>query len=150
MFPYVSRAGAKCLRRNRMWRRRVEFESTIRPAKDRIAGFEGRGDHRTPFASGRSITWKVQGSGASGRERRAARLGRRVLQGLESRAALTGWDYCTGKKSTGLKTGHYTRGAARIRGKSRGKRNTSMQEERAGRDVGAAGKSQKTPGDTME
>jgi hypothetical protein len=37
------------------WRRRVEVESTIRPAKDRIAGFEGRGDHRTPFASGRSI-----------------------------------------------------------------------------------------------
>ncbi len=37
------------------WRRRVEVESTIRPAKDRIAGFEGRGDHRTPFAPGRSI-----------------------------------------------------------------------------------------------
>ena len=55
MLPYVSRAGAKCLRRNRMWRRRVEVESTIRPAKDRIAGFEGRGDHRTPFAPGRSI-----------------------------------------------------------------------------------------------
>jgi hypothetical protein len=37
------------------WRRRVEVESTIRPAKDRIAGFEGRGSHRTPFASGGSI-----------------------------------------------------------------------------------------------
>jgi hypothetical protein len=47
----------------------VEVESTIRPAKDRIAGFEGRGDHRTSFASGRSIAWKVQGSGASGRRR---------------------------------------------------------------------------------
>jgi hypothetical protein len=34
-----------------IWRRRVEVESTIRPAKDRIAGFEGRGSHRTPFAS---------------------------------------------------------------------------------------------------
>ena len=31
-------------------------EPTIQPAKDRIAGFEGRGDHRTPFASGGSIT----------------------------------------------------------------------------------------------
>src|SRR5208283_5398368 len=33
------------------WRRRVEVESTIRPAKGRIAGFEGREGHRTPFAS---------------------------------------------------------------------------------------------------
>jgi hypothetical protein len=29
----------------------VEVESTIRPAKDRIAGFEGREGHRTIFAS---------------------------------------------------------------------------------------------------
>jgi hypothetical protein len=29
----------------------VEVESTIRPAKGRIAGFEGREDHRTLFAS---------------------------------------------------------------------------------------------------
>ena len=29
----------------------MEVESTIRPAKDRIAGFEGREGHRTPFAS---------------------------------------------------------------------------------------------------
>src|SRR5271157_6579853 len=35
----------------RLWRRRVEVESTIRPAKGRIAGFEGREGHRTPFAS---------------------------------------------------------------------------------------------------
>jgi len=33
----------------------VGVEPTIRPAKDRIAGFEGRGSHRTPFASGESI-----------------------------------------------------------------------------------------------
>ena len=32
------------------WRGRVEVESTIRPAKGRIAGFEGREGHRTPFA----------------------------------------------------------------------------------------------------
>ncbi len=38
-----------------MWRKRVGVEPTIRPAKDRIAGFEGRGDHRTPFASASSI-----------------------------------------------------------------------------------------------
>src|SRR2546421_1995242 len=37
------------------WRKRVGVEPTIRPAKDRIAGFEGRGDHRTPFASATSI-----------------------------------------------------------------------------------------------
>ena len=29
----------------------MEVESTIRPAKGRIAGFEGREGHRTPFAS---------------------------------------------------------------------------------------------------
>ena len=28
----------------------MEVESTIRPAKGRIAGFEGREGHRTPFA----------------------------------------------------------------------------------------------------
>jgi len=33
----------------------VGVEPTIRPAKDRIAGFEDRGDHRTPFASASSI-----------------------------------------------------------------------------------------------
>ena len=33
------------------WRKRVGVEPTIRPAKDRIAGFEGREGHRTPFAS---------------------------------------------------------------------------------------------------
>ena len=41
-------------------------EPTIRPAKDRIAGFEGRGDHRTPFASASSIeeaTRHAQGKG---------------------------------------------------------------------------------------
>jgi len=34
----------------------VGVEPTIRPAKGRIAGFEGRGSHRTPFASTKSIT----------------------------------------------------------------------------------------------
>ena len=33
------------------WRKRVGVEPTIRAAKDRIAGFEGREGHRTPFAS---------------------------------------------------------------------------------------------------
>jgi len=33
----------------------VGVEPTIRPAKDRIAGFEDREDHRTPFASEKSI-----------------------------------------------------------------------------------------------
>src|SRR5208283_6009315 len=40
----------KLLNRNEIWRRRVEVESTIRPAKGRIADFEGREGHRTPFA----------------------------------------------------------------------------------------------------
>jgi hypothetical protein len=41
---------------SRGWRRHVGVEPTIRPAKGRIAGFEDRGDHRTPFASSASIT----------------------------------------------------------------------------------------------
>ena len=39
------------------WRKRVGVEPTIRPAKGRIAGFEDRGGHRTPFASG----WDYRG-----------------------------------------------------------------------------------------
>jgi hypothetical protein len=39
-----------------IWRGRVEVESTIRPAKGRIAGFEGREGHRTPFAPARRIS----------------------------------------------------------------------------------------------
>ena len=34
-----------------IWRKRVGVEPTIRAAKDRIAGFEDRESHRTPFAS---------------------------------------------------------------------------------------------------
>jgi hypothetical protein len=34
-----------------LWRRRVEVESTTRSSKERIAGFEDREGHRTPFAS---------------------------------------------------------------------------------------------------
>ena len=37
------------------WRKRVGVEPTIRPAKGRIAGFEGREGHRTLFASNRII-----------------------------------------------------------------------------------------------
>src|SRR5882762_547614 len=45
----------------KMWRKRVGVEPTIRPAKDRIAGFEGRGSHQTPFASAGSITGEENG-----------------------------------------------------------------------------------------
>ena len=45
----------------------MEVESTIRPAKDRIAGFEGREGHRTPFASamGRHMITKPEMEGAT-------------------------------------------------------------------------------------
>src|SRR5260370_25001801 len=46
-------------REERTWRKRVGVEPTIRPAKDRITGFEGRESHRTLFASGHSIAWEV-------------------------------------------------------------------------------------------
>src|SRR5580698_9474531 len=44
----------------RLWRKRVGVEPTIRPAKDRIAGFEGREDHRTLFASVESIVVRLR------------------------------------------------------------------------------------------
>lgn len=39
-----------------VWRKRVGVEPTIRLARSRIAGFEGRDSHRTIFASARIIT----------------------------------------------------------------------------------------------
>jgi hypothetical protein len=38
-----------------LWRKRVRVELTTRLAESRIAGFEGREGHRTPFASAKSI-----------------------------------------------------------------------------------------------
>jgi hypothetical protein len=38
----------------------VGVEPTIRPAKDRIAGFEDREGHRTPFASAACKTIRLQ------------------------------------------------------------------------------------------
>src|SRR5438309_9613943 len=46
----------------RAWRKRVGVEPTIRPAKDRITGFEGRESHRTLFASGNSIVERCEES----------------------------------------------------------------------------------------
>jgi hypothetical protein len=39
-----------CINIDDLWRERVEVESTTRSAKERVAGFEGREGHRTPFA----------------------------------------------------------------------------------------------------
>jgi len=39
-----------------LWRGRVEVESTTRSAKERVAGFEGREDHRIPFAPAATIS----------------------------------------------------------------------------------------------
>ena len=41
----------KAVESSRLWRKRVRVELTTRLAKSRIAGFEGREGHRTPFAS---------------------------------------------------------------------------------------------------
>ena len=45
-----------------MWRKRVGVEPTIRPARGRIAGFEGREGHRTKFASVKilQVVWVLQ------------------------------------------------------------------------------------------
>src|SRR6266436_8712264 len=55
LLPFAASFFCNIRHIKRIWRKRVGVEPTIRPAKDRIAGFEGRGDHRTPFASGGSI-----------------------------------------------------------------------------------------------
>jgi hypothetical protein len=56
------RIGVNFISRERvkkgLWRKRVGVEPTIRPAKGRITGFEGRERHRTLFASASSITGK--------------------------------------------------------------------------------------------
>jgi len=57
----------------RSWRKRVGVEPTIRSAKDRIAGFEGRGSHRTPFASAGSIAGEESVLGKGRHERGIAR-----------------------------------------------------------------------------
>src|SRR6266849_1184226 len=49
------RTPTKAIESSSIWRKRVGVEPTIRPAKDRITGFEGLESHRTLFASGNSI-----------------------------------------------------------------------------------------------
>jgi hypothetical protein len=71
------------LQTKEIWRKRVGVEPTIRPAKDRIAGFEGREGHRTNFASGMSISGrsgmeKLRGSRAEVRSESTAPSGLRV------------------------------------------------------------------------
>src|SRR6266852_3918610 len=52
------RTPTKAIESSSIWRKRVGVDPTIRPAKDRITGFEGRESHRTLFASGNSIAWE--------------------------------------------------------------------------------------------
>jgi hypothetical protein len=67
------------------WRKRVGVEPTIRPAKGRIAGFEGREDHRTPCASAgvvghRSISMRcVSDARAQQHLERSARKSKPIL-----------------------------------------------------------------------
>src|SRR2546430_689521 len=57
---FAHRSIPNLLTVHRIWRKRVGVEPTIRPAKDRIAGFEGRERHRTLFASANSIVSDLQ------------------------------------------------------------------------------------------
>src|SRR5260370_35673395 len=67
-----------------IWRKRVGVEPTIRPAKDRITGFEGRESHRTLFASENSIVERF--AGAQGNVRSdGTRVRRRAARGVERR-----------------------------------------------------------------
>src|SRR3989442_2413199 len=52
MPPFAASFLGNFRRVKQIRRKRVGVEPTIRPAKGRIAGFEDREGHRTPFASG--------------------------------------------------------------------------------------------------
>ena len=76
-----------------LWRERVEVESTTRSAKERVAGFEGREGHRTPFApvvripSQQSIDCAERDLMVTGREKVRGRIARLFLgAGLRSDA----------------------------------------------------------------
>jgi hypothetical protein len=64
----------------------VGVEPTIPSAKDGIAGFEGRGSHRTPFASGGSIAGELEGDW--GRRTRLEQGWRSMLRGYKGIACL--------------------------------------------------------------
>src|ERR1700681_1507055 len=55
LLPFAASLFCNIRHLKQIWRKRVGVEPTIRPAKDRIAGFEGRESHRTLFASASSI-----------------------------------------------------------------------------------------------
>jgi hypothetical protein len=48
---YWNSSQVRSMKIGNLWRRRVGVEPTIRSAKGRIGGFEGRDSHRTIFAS---------------------------------------------------------------------------------------------------
>jgi hypothetical protein len=52
LLPFAASFFCNFLHIKKLWRRRVGVEPTIRSAKGRIGGFEGRDSHRTIFASG--------------------------------------------------------------------------------------------------
>src|SRR3984885_9358285 len=51
MYGLAQRRNRNRLKNKTDWRKRVGVEPTILAAWDRINGFEGHEDHRTPFAS---------------------------------------------------------------------------------------------------
>src|SRR5258708_19291615 len=55
LLPFAASSLCNIRHTSQIWRKRVGVEPTIRPAKDRITGFEGRESHRTLFASENSI-----------------------------------------------------------------------------------------------
>src|SRR6478672_2472291 len=60
MPPFAVLLFCNFRRLKEIWRKRVGVEPTTRLAKSRIAGFEGREDHRIPFASAFCKTFSLQ------------------------------------------------------------------------------------------
>ncbi len=50
LLPFAASFFSNIRQIKKIWRKRVGVEPTILAAKDRIHGFEGHEDHRTPFA----------------------------------------------------------------------------------------------------
>jgi hypothetical protein len=88
-YRQTGRSGSRgTTKSTELWRKRVGVEPTILPAKGRIAGFEGREDHRTPCASAGVRNRIIAPVENCNRERRVALMGRSRLS--PSTVALSG------------------------------------------------------------
>src|SRR5487761_298990 len=124
-----SRAEAKWFRNSQMWRKRVGVEPTIRLAKSRIAGFEGRDSHRTIFASAWIIAAESErAKNCTCRQARVQMMSGTFSIGMCRESFQTG----TESQRTSIFYGYFLRAFPTRRGLWRGRRVSGIQGRRAG------------------